>query len=327
MKLFRLFNGLPLFHLPADAAGAGAASGSGGAAAAGAGSGNGQGASGAGNGSGAAGSAQPFALSDDTHVTIGDYSGRYGDYVSERYMPRDKYDAGLKFLTGEAQKLEKAWTAYYQGRGQQPSQPDPAAQHRDRMGRVKQMPIVDGNTVADLIEDLHAQGLQPVANLVTQLTARIAALEKSHKDTSAATASLAQDRRNTEFGSWTSGEILGKLEGVKGLPDGVSIDAADPFLRELVSDIVLSHEQDSWGQGAAATKAVRTAVKGRIEAMIAYVTKLQQAGQKAATDRKRAVFTNTVKGGARPTGDQPYRHQKGDALASMLFGAAQGANT
>lgn len=311
--------------------GAGPASPGGGAAAGNAGTvqpGSGQPGSGGAPGGGAA---APFRLSDDATVDLGEgRTGRWGDLRDQHYMPRERFDAGVTLLTEEAKRLEQAWTRYHAGQGQQPRQPDPAAAQRDQWGRIKAMPIVDGNTLSDVYETLQREGLQPIAKVVQQLVTRLSTVEGQLKTTGEATRGLTQNHQNERFRSWVSGEVLGKLETVKGLPEGVTLEAiassnpaAAETLRQLVEDTYLSHDQESWRS----SKEVRDAVTRRLEGMIALVTTMQQSGIKLGQERKRRAWTDLSKGRTVPSGDAPYTHKRGDELARMLYGAAEGATT
>ena len=91
-----------LEHPPDAGAGAG---GGGAAGAASSGSGGA-----AGDGSGSGGSA-PVKLSADTMVDLGDGKptrwGELTDAEKGRFMPRDRYDRGVQYLTAEAARLQK----------------------------------------------------------------------------------------------------------------------------------------------------------------------------------------------------------------------------
>lgn len=321
---------VPIEYLRAADAGSGAgasgAASTGSGAQAGAGSGASAGSAGTGTavGTGTGDGSQPFRLADDALVDLGDgRTGRWSELRDTHFVARDRWDAGVKVLEGEAKKLEDAWTRYYQQQGPKPQQPDPAQQRRDRYGRIKQMPIVDGATLADMAETLEREGLQPIAQTLTALVTRLQNLETRFGQTSQSTAQLAQDRQNSQFNQWVGSDVLGKLERVKGVPEGVSIDTNDPYLRDLVSDVYLSHDQESWHSA----KEVRAEVQKRLESAIAFVRNLDKKAVDFAKEKRRAAFTNLTRGNARPSGDAPYRHQRGDELAAMLFGAAEGRQT
>ena len=106
------------YAYPPDAGGGsggtGGASGSGG-------SGGDGGASGTGGGS-------AFRLSDDALVDFGDGKPiKWSEGRNAKYVDRERWDAGVRYLEGEAAKLEQAWKDYRAGTGPKP-QAQPQAQ-------------------------------------------------------------------------------------------------------------------------------------------------------------------------------------------------------
>jgi hypothetical protein len=299
-----------LFLIPPDAgAGAGGAGAAGAASSDGGGAGGGGGSGGSGAGSGGA---APVKLTADTLVDLGDgQPARWGELTAgekARFMPRENYDRGVKFLETEAQRLQRLHDTHVRGQQQRPLQREAP---RDPFSHVRGRPMVDGDTVAQIADDLYKQGLGPIAQVVTSLATKIKDLETQLGETRQSLAPHQELRARGEFEHMVSSTI-DKLTAIKGLPEGGKIDAADPFVKELAEDLHLSYEPDSWKPGD-----YDKMLKGRIEGAIAFVRKLDQAALKNAEEiRRKSFFPNVARGGGQGSGAPKYQHETGASIAA-----------
>lgn len=328
MLITALRRGLSQFHefFHPDA-GAGAA-GQTGASSNDRGSGTGGGAPGAGAGAATgSGSGTPAAyrLTDDALVDFGDGQPvAWRDVVGEngRYMSRDRFDRGAKLLEGIATQLE-AKERELTKRGAGRRDPDEPRQPVDRYADVRGLAVVDGQTVAQLAERLEKEGFAPLAQVVQQLAAKLTAQEKQLAGLQGATGHLAGKDNEQQFEGHITAAIdaVGKLGTVKGLPEGVTIDANDPFMREVAKDVWLSHDQQSWRKGE-----FEKSLRDRLESAVAFVRALDKKAV-AAAEEKRRNWYNPRKGNGRPSGEAAYVHKSGSQMAEELFAQMGGART
>lgn len=288
----------------------------GGGTGAGAGAGGG---SGAGSGGGSAAGSAPIVLSGDTMVDFGDGKPVKWSEASHadtgRYVDRSRYDRGVQYLQAEAGKLQKAWADYHAGVGARPKQPEtPRQAEPDPLEGVRDLSVVDGRTIERLYQTLQQKGFGPMAQVVSQMAARLQQLEQGMAGVGKTTGTLAARESETQFESFITRSFTDAGE-LKGMPQGVTIDANDPALREMAKDLYLSHEANSWKQGEFAKS-----LKSRIEASIAFVRALDKKAVESARTQKR-VWLNPNKGGAKPNGNTPYKFQRGAEVARQFFGA------
>ena len=283
----------PLYDTPGGGAGGGGQAGGVGAGGEiGGGIGGGQ----AGAGGGGTGGAATIRLTDDSLVDFGDGQPiRWSDARTSRYVPRDAYDRGVKFLEGEATKLEKAWEKYHAGAGPKPQQQPPAAKP-DILDEIRDLSVIDGATATKLVRALREEGLGPLAQIVASMHTELTTLKKQLGTVGSMTGQMSEQNRSQSFELGIT-TVLGGLTGIKGLPDGIPLDHADPFVRELAKDVYLSHDQNSWQRGE-----FEKMLKARIEGAIALTRALDKKAVDSAKEKRRKFF-DPSKGSARPGGE------------------------
>lgn len=305
LKFFGSWDG-SLLHDVAGGGGTGAGAGAGGGSGAGMGTGS------------AAGTAAPVVLSGDTMVDFGDGKPvKWSDASNRdngRYISREHYDNGVKYLQGEAQRLQAAWDKYHEGAGQRPNKPEPAAQGRDPLEGIRDQPVIDGRTLERLYGELQTNGFAPVAQMMAQMAARLKQLEGSVGGVAKQAGTLAQRDGETQFETFISKSFT-DAGAIKGLPEGASIDGNDPALREMAKDLYLSHEANSWKPGEFAKS-----LNKRIEAAVSFVRALDKKAVEDARTKKR-VWVNPNRGAGQPNGNAPYKFQRGAEVARGFFGA------
>ena len=312
-----------VLHIPPDA-GAGAG-GSGGAGAASSGSGAADAGAGSG-GSDNSGGAAPVKITGDTLVDLGDGQppAKWSSLTAgekARFMPRDSYDRGVNYLQTEAQKLEKIYNKLFgegspQGRGRQQQQGQGQGQGqqppRDPWGNVRGKPVIDGDTLASVAEQMQRDGLGPMAQVIAQMATRMQALEAQLGETRNSLAPHQETRARQEFEGMVA-TTISKLEGIKGLPEGAKLDPANPVVREIAEDLYSSYEADSWKPGD-----FDRMLKARMEGLIALVRGLDtQALEHANKTRRERVFPNLTRGAGRGTGDGKYKFQRPSDISQM----------
>lgn len=253
------------------------------------------------------GDGQPTKWSDATDADKG------------RFVSRDRWNAGVEVLRGEATKLQKAWADYHAGTGSRPTRPEPA-QRPDLLAGIRDMPAVDGRSIEKLVQGIQQHGIGPMAQVMAQMATKIKQLESQLGTVSSTTGTLAEREQSTDFESYITRAFTDAGQ-VKGVPEGVTLDAQDPWLREAAKDLYLSHEPESWKGGA-----FKTALNKRIESAVAFVRSLDAAAQKAALERKKTWFKNPTKGQGRGSGDARYKFERGNVIAARYFGG-EPANT
>lgn len=282
------------------------------------GSGGGQPAIVAGGGGGAAPPA--YKLTGDSMVDFGDGKPvKWSEAQQSRYIPKEQYDRGVQFLTAEATKLEKAWEKYRDGTGPKPPAAA-AAPKTDILDEIRDLAVVDGATAAKLVRALREEGLGPLAQIVAQMHAKMTAMEGRLGSVGQVAGHLGEQSQAAGFEASIT-TALGALGPIKGLPDGVALDTADPFLREAAKDLYLSHDQKSWRAGEF-EKMLRTRIEGAVA-----LTRALDKKAVAAAGEKRKKFFDPSRGGGRPSGEGAYKHLNGTAMAEALFGQLDGGRT
>lgn len=304
------FASLPLFHYPPDT-GSGAGGGP-----AGGGSSAGDGAA-AGAGSGGQAPAA-IKLTGDSMVDLGDGQPiKWSDATnpqSGRFMPRDAYDRGVQYLTGEAKRLQESWNKYHAGQGQRPNKPEPQRQ-ADPLEGIDDGANITGAQLRKLYTQLNSQGLAPIAGVIAQLAGRLQQLEGGLGKVGQATGQIVQRDQNQSFETFIDDSFT-NIGAVKGLPEGVTFDAKSPNLREWAKDIYLSHEAESWRPG----EFVKT-LRGRLEGLITEVRALDKKAVGVAQEKRKSWMTPRRGGEARPSGAPPFQFKRGAAIAKQFFGA------
>lgn len=275
------------------------------------------GGSGAGMGGGAAAPA-PVKISGDTLVDFGDGKPVKWSEASHadtgRYVERSRYDAGVQYLNSEAQRLQLAWNKYHEGTGARPAKAEPAAQGRDPLEGIRDQPVIDGRTLAGLYQTLQSEGFAPIANVMKQMADRLKLLEGSVGAVGKTAGSLAAREGEQQFESFIT-QSFTDAGAIKGLPEGVNLDGADPALREMAKDLYLSHEPNSWKKGEFAKS-----LNARVSAAIALVRSLDKKAVEVAQGKRR-TWMNPNKGQGHPNGNAPYKFQRGADVARNFFGA------
>lgn len=299
----RVLYGSPYLHDPNGGGGAGA------------GAGAGSGGSGTGAGVGA-GAVAPIVLSGDSLVDFGDGKpvkwSEASDPEKGRYITRERFDRGVQYLQGEAAKLQEAWNKYHEGKGARPQQAEPARQE-DVFEGIRDQPVIDGRTLERMYQTLQAKGLGPIAQVVAQMATRMSKLEGNVTGLGKGFGSIAERDQANDFEGMIT-KSYGDVGAVKGLPEGLGLDANDPYLRDVAKDLYLSHDPDSWKPGE-----FQKHLRARVEANIAFVRALDKKAVEKAREGKR-VWLNPNKGNAQPGGKPGFKFQKGADIAKMFFG-------
>jgi hypothetical protein len=229
MRIFRSFANVqqPLFE-GADTGGGG------GGGFTGPGAGGGQGGGGftgpgtqTGQGGGqSTGGSSPVSLSDDTQITHDGKTMSWKDYRSNNFVPKSDYD-NVKQLT--RREIENNLRTLAKNLNQRPQQTQQQPQQRtDPFASVRGLPIVDGDTVAQLAEN----GFGQIGQTLQQQQQVIAKLSQQLQKLQGGVGTLAKERSGQERTSRVS-QALSSL--------GEGYDVKDPFLQEIAQDVL-----DAW---------------------------------------------------------------------------------
>lgn len=260
--------------------------------------------------------AAALKLTDDSLVDFGDGKPvKWSEARESRFIPRERYDRGVEYLTGEARRLEDAWQKYYRGEGRKPTQPQPSQQQAPNpMDEVRGLPVIGGEHLDKIVQHLYNQGLGPIAQAVAAIAQKNSQLEQRLQQVAGTTGSLAERDLTANFEQDVTKAIT-EVGEIKGLG---MLDPKNDALREFAKDVYLSHDQNSWKPGE-----FTKMVKARIEGVFALVKSMQKAEVEASKERRKAAFLNPQRGAGTGSGEPGYKHQTGTDLARALFGSME----
>jgi hypothetical protein len=272
-----------------------------------------------------AGGGSPYKLTDDSLVDFGDGKPiKWSEARSSRFMPKDQYDQGVKFL----QKVAESFDAQQQSRGrgnnghagqggqrgangQFQQQPQfQQQQNGDPFAGVEDLAVVDGKTLAKIGRQMTG----PIGQLVTALATRVQAMEQQFTNVSKTAGVLADNHSNTEFENFLTASLKTVPE-IKGLGN---IPADNEIIREIAKDVYLSHDQNDQSLRREFPKMVEE----RVSKLFGLFTQMQKQAVEAAKEKKRQ-FYNPNRGAGQPQGQGAYVHKSGNQLAAEFFGSSE----
>lgn len=272
-------------------------------------------------GDGGGGSATPYKLTDESLVDLGDGKPvKWSEARTTRFMPKERFDEGVKLLTTIAEGWDKAIgsargaakpDAKPTGQGQQQQQ------QRSALDDVENLPVVTGRDLAKIARELSGQSA-PLAQLLGQIATRMKALESQVGTISGTAGALAERHSTQEFDRYIS-TTLGKIPEIKGLG---MLPADDPDLQELAKDLYLSHDQSD---PQALQKEIPGLLQARVEKLFGLFKKLSAKAASDAQEKRRKFFAPGG-GATRPSGGDAYRHQSGSDLARELFASHEASS-
>jgi hypothetical protein len=288
-----------------DAVDAGTGGGAGAGAAGG--QGGGQGAAGTGGGAagtGGSGGGSPIELSDSTPIIVGGKQTTWGEHRAASFVPKSDYDNVKKLTHAEiTNNLRNLAIKMQQGQKRPNGQQQQQQGRVDPFAKVRDLPLVDGNTLAELA----AQGFGEVGQTIQQQQQAIQQLAGLVKKLQGGVGTLAKERSGQERQSRLTAAISSLGEGY---------DPKDEFLQDIAQDVLDAWEfekPDEFPQMFA--KRIQSAEK--------WVRARDAAKLKAAKERR---FVRPG-GGATPSGGaRPDPRMAASQAADMLFGPRNGAN-
>lgn len=292
------------------------------------GDGTGGGGTGAGAGAGTGGDLpggggdQTYRLSDDSLIDLGDGKPvKFSQYKSG-YVPKadhdtlvTNYNKGREFLMGEAAKLERAWGQLLAKTGQRPGQQGPPTQpgaRPDPLANFRNLPIVDGKTLADAYEAMRSGDLQPMQQMLNQQTKIITALAKRLEQVQGSVGTLNEGRETQEHASRVDAALATLGEG---------FESKNSLLRDIADDVWLSHDPNDPNLA----KEFPAMLKARIDGLRKLFREQDKASIEKAKNTRR-VFTRPG-GTVQPGKPARYQHESGTNLARRLFGETRGQHT
>lgn len=250
---------------------------------------------------------------------------RWADVRQQQYIDRQEYDRQAQALHQRAQGLEQGrkWLFDYarqlesmqRGGQQQPQQPT----REQLLNNVRGMAAVDGQSVAELVEALHSEGLSPIARQVAGMAQQNQQLQGRLQQLEQLVAPVEQQHRDQQFDQHVDRHLstFQQLE-IPGLPWRINLnDPASAGLRELAKDLWLSHNQQEWTD-----RDFQKQLLDRISSMANFVRAGDRAYQNHLKTQGRQRFFPTRDGAGNPSGPQPFVFQSGHQMAKEL--ASQG---
>lgn len=298
--------------------------GAGGNANAGAGGGHSPGAgqqgsgAGAGAGAGGGGGPAPITFTDDTmFVPPGSTQPvKWGDY-SKQYVHTDRVKAQqAEFATQFLANLAKTGRGKQPGQGQGQGQGQPQhtrTQPVDMFAGVRDLPLIDGRSLADLGERIQREGIAPLYEWAGQVNKVLTAVNQRLQQTERTAGGFVEQRSQQEF----SGKIdkaIGAL--AKDMFPGVNL-AEHPVLNEFAQDVYLSYDPND----PTLEREYPNLLKSRLDGVLKLAAAINQAKLQQAREQRRQFLKPG--GNAQPSGQgngQPQRLSHRD-IARNLFAA------
>ena len=270
--------------------------GTGGGAAGAAGS-SGQGGSQGGSPAGGGPAISPVSLADDTPISHEGKTLTWKQYRESNFAPKSELDNVRNQTKAEfTANLRKLAAQIQQQQQQHRQQSQPRV---DPLAGVRDLPIVDGKTLASLYE----QGLGPIAQAIQLLQKQNSTLGNELKQLKGGFGTIAKERNSQERSSRVTQAISSLGEG---------FDPKDDFLKDLALDLMDAWEFEKPEEFPAM-------LKDRVERSLKFAKAYQKAQLEAS---KKRIFTRPG-GNASPNGPaRPNQRLAPQQLADALFGTA-----
>lgn len=285
MRYFNRFAPLqPLMQVLDGAAGAGGSQ-----------QGGTQGSQGAGQQGGSQGGASPISLSDDTPISHEGKTISWKEYRDSQYAPKSEVEKARQSMKAEITENLKKLAAQIKS---QQGKPAPQQQQRvDPFAGVRDMPVVDGKTLASLAEN----GFGQLARAIDALQKQNGEMAGQLKKLQGGVGTIAKERASAE----RTGRVSKAIESL-----GEGFDVKDPFLNDIAQDLPDAWEFDK-------PEEFPKMLADRISAMEKFVTarnkfKLEQS--------KKRIFTRPG-GSGNPQGPARFDPRTSTKqIADALFG-------
>lgn len=293
---------------PADAGGGGGfASGNGD---------TGAGASGGHTGGGSAAPA-PYALSDDSMVTLPGSTTpvKWGEH-SKTMLTREAAQAqqagwAKEFVSGLAKVAGKNRN---QNQNQNQAQSQARSAPSDPFAQVRGLPLIDGQTLATLGERIQREGIGPLYEWAGKINPLLEQINGRLQSTERAAGSLVENRSRGEFESRMSSVIN---DTARTLFPGVDV-AQHPVLNDLAQDVFLSYDPND----PTLTKEFPGIFKARVDGLLKLAAVVNQSKLEAARKQRRQFLRPGGQGQPSGQGSNPRMSHRD--IAKNLFAADAG---
>lgn len=255
---------------------------------------------GGGTGTGAPGGGSgPVSLADDTPLVIDGKPTTWKEYRSSSFVPKAEFDNVRNLTRQEIENNLRKLAATMQQRGKA----QPQGERVDPFAKVRGLPLVDGDTLAQLAES----GFGQVGQTLQQQQQAIQQLTDAIKKIQGGVGTLAKERSGQERTSRVTQAISSLGEGY---------DPKDEFLQDIAQDVL-----DAWEFEKPEEFPAMFAKR------MAAADKWFKARQKAQLETAKKTRFLRPGGTASPSGNaRPDPRMAASQAADMLFGPKNGAN-
>lgn len=270
------------FYDPATAAG-GAGGGSGQVPASGGAPASGQ-APASGSGSGGGGGATPITLTPDSMVIPPGATApiKYSDYVAQ-HVPRTQVEQQQAAFVQQFVKNLAAAAGKKPAQGQrQQQQPGQRTQPVDMFAGVRDLPLIDGRSLAELGERIQREGIGPLYEWAGQVNQLLEAVGKKLQLTEKMTGSLVEGRSRGEFDGKMKSAVTALAK--EAFP-GINIDE-HPVLRDFAEDVYLSYDPND----PSLEREFAGILKSRVDGFMKLAAAVNQAKLKQAREQARGFL-------------------------------------
>ena len=259
-------------------------------------------------------SPSPVSLSDDTVIT---YQGAekpvaWRDFRSG-HVPRAEHDAftsryntSVEYLIQEARRIDQ-WRQYLQDQARRQTQGhgQDGGRAEDPLASVRDLPLVDGQTIASLYDRIQKEGFGPLHRTIQAYNQMITAINRRLDSIQGTVGSMSEERASYDFDRMITAEI--KRHGY---------NPEHPAVREASRSLYLSYEP-----GEDLDREFPGLLKDHLTQLFGAVREHDRA-EAARLQKEKRVFPSRG-GTATPGQPQPYRHLKGRDLAAHLFASTE----
>jgi len=278
-------------------------------------SGNGDAGAGGGNTGGGSAAPAPYALSDDSMVTLPGSTTpvKWGEH-SKTMLTREAAQAqqagwAKEFVSGLAKVAGKN-----RNQNQNQAQSQARSAPSDPFAQVRGLPLIDGQTLATLGERIQREGIGPLYEWAGKINPLLEQINGRLQSTERAAGSLVENRSRGEFESRMSSVIN---DTARTLFPGVDV-AQHPVLNDLAQDVFLSYDPND----PTLTKEFPGIFKARVDGLLKLAAVVNQSKLEAARKQRRQFLRPGGQGQPSGQGSNPRMSHRD--IAKNLFAADAG---
>lgn len=242
-----------------------------------------------------------------THVKWSDYQQ---GYIPRSELQTHQTQAVQNFLKTIAQAKGRRPQGQGQGQGQGNGQQ--RQQPVDFFGDVREMPFIDGKSLATLGERIQREGIAPLYEWASKVNGYLQQLQKQVQNQGRVAGSLSEERQRGEFTQKMSAAVTALAK--KALP-GVDV-SAHPVINEFAQDIYLSYDPTDPNL----EREFPQLLESRLDGLMKLASALSQAKLAAAKEQHRAFLKPG--GAGQPSGQGGAPRLSNREIARNFFAAS-----